>query len=67
MLFVLPSARSPAMSDSASASAVSPALAKASARPREARCDGPQAITLDTLDDFCARVRGVAQAAGVPV
>ncbi|MCW2999963.1 MAG: 3-deoxy-7-phosphoheptulonate synthase [Solirubrobacterales bacterium] len=31
--------------------------------PAQARCDGPQAITLDALDAFCARVRGVAAAA----
>ena len=31
--------------------------------PSQARCDGPQAVTLDALDDFCARVRGVAMAA----
>lgn len=28
--------------------------------PKHARCDGPQAITLDTLPSFCTRVRGVA-------
>jgi 3-deoxy-7-phosphoheptulonate synthase len=31
--------------------------------PSAARCDGPQAITLDALDGFCAKVRGVAAAA----
>jgi 3-deoxy-7-phosphoheptulonate synthase len=31
--------------------------------PSQARCDGPQAITLDALDAFCERVRGVAAAA----
>jgi 3-deoxy-7-phosphoheptulonate synthase len=31
--------------------------------PAQARCDGPQAITLEMLDLFCARVRGVAAAA----
>ena len=35
--------------------------------PTMARCDGPQAITLDTLEGFCARVRGVAAAAAAPV
>jgi 3-deoxy-7-phosphoheptulonate synthase len=35
--------------------------------PRNARCDGPQAITLDTLPLFVSRVRAVAQvAAGAP-
>jgi len=29
--------------------------------PRNARCDGPQAITLDTLGEFAAKVRGVAE------
>jgi 3-deoxy-7-phosphoheptulonate synthase len=29
--------------------------------PSRARCDGPQAITLDSLDEFCRRVRGVAE------
>ena len=31
--------------------------------PRNARCDGPQAITLDTLPLFASRVRAVAQVA----
>ncbi|HEY5142886.1 MAG TPA: 3-deoxy-7-phosphoheptulonate synthase [Solirubrobacteraceae bacterium] len=31
--------------------------------PVHARCDGPQAITVDSLDGFCRRVRGVAAAA----
>jgi 3-deoxy-7-phosphoheptulonate synthase len=31
--------------------------------PSQARCDGPQAITLDTLADFTTRIRRVAQAA----
>jgi len=35
--------------------------------PSLARCDGPQAITLEALDGFCARVRGVAAAATAPV
>jgi 3-deoxy-7-phosphoheptulonate synthase len=35
--------------------------------PKNARCDGPQAITLDTLPVFVARVRAVASvAAGQP-
>lgn len=34
--------------------------------PTHARCDGPQAITLDALDGFCARVRSVAAAAASP-
>ena len=33
--------------------------------PKRARCDGPQAITLDTLPDFCRRLRGVAAAVAV--
>ncbi|MDX6728145.1 MAG: 3-deoxy-7-phosphoheptulonate synthase [Baekduia sp.] len=33
--------------------------------PSQARCDGPQAITLDALPDFVARVRAVAQVAQV--
>lgn len=35
--------------------------------PSLARCDGPQAITLDALDAFCARVRAVAAAAAAPI
>jgi 3-deoxy-7-phosphoheptulonate synthase len=35
--------------------------------PKLARCDGPQAITLDALDGFCARVRSVAAAASAPL
>ncbi len=35
--------------------------------PSLARCDGPQAITLDALDGFCTRVRSVAAAAAAPV
>jgi 3-deoxy-7-phosphoheptulonate synthase len=31
--------------------------------PAQARCDGPQAITLEALDGFVRRVRGVAAAA----
>lgn len=31
--------------------------------PKHARCDGPQAITLDSLDGFCTRVRAVAAVA----
>jgi 3-deoxy-7-phosphoheptulonate synthase len=31
--------------------------------PSQARCDGPQAITLDALEGFCTRVRSVAHAA----
>jgi 3-deoxy-7-phosphoheptulonate synthase len=31
--------------------------------PKVARCDGPQAITLDALEGFCTKVRGVAAAA----
>jgi 3-deoxy-7-phosphoheptulonate synthase len=31
--------------------------------PAHARCDGPQAITLDSLPGFCERVRSVAAAA----
>lgn len=31
--------------------------------PKNARCDGPQAITLDTLDAFAQRVRAVAATA----
>jgi 3-deoxy-7-phosphoheptulonate synthase len=31
--------------------------------PAQARCDGPQAIVLDRLPDFCRRLRGVAAAA----
>ena len=34
--------------------------------PRNARCDGPQAITLDTLPVFAARVRAVAARGGGP-
>lgn len=34
--------------------------------PSHARCDGPQAITLEALDAFCARVRSVAAAATAP-
>ena len=35
--------------------------------PSLARCDGPQAISLDALDGFCARVRAVAATAAAPV
>ncbi len=35
--------------------------------PSLARCDGPQAIPLEALDGFCARVRAVAAAAAAPV
>ena len=35
--------------------------------PSQARCDGPQAITVDALDTFCARVRSVARAAAFAV
>ncbi len=35
--------------------------------PSLARCDGPQAIGLDALDGFCARVRAVAATAVAPV
>ena len=35
--------------------------------PREARCDGPQAITLDVLPDFVDRVKTVAGVARQPV
>jgi 3-deoxy-7-phosphoheptulonate synthase len=31
--------------------------------PAQARCDGPQAITLDTLPDFSSRIRAVARVA----
>lgn len=31
--------------------------------PANARCDGPQAITLDTLGDFCTRIRAIAATA----
>ncbi len=31
--------------------------------PAHARCDGPQAIVLDALPDFCHRLRVVAEAA----
>ncbi len=31
--------------------------------PQNARCDGPQAIVLDALPEFCRRLRAVAEVA----
>ena len=42
-------------------------IAECHPNPSLARCDGPQAITLDALDAFCGRVRAVAAAAAAPM